>query len=148
LANNLTGLSALEYLSRSNGTTTRSFLTDTRGSTIALTNSSGAVVTEHTYEPFGKLTITGETGFSSFGFAGREHDADLLFAGGLRFFIPPANPGMSVPMNQTPPQFLAPANWPIEDGAGGGGNGGGRKEKPKPTGKGASRGGRGASGSW
>src|SRR5437867_7072915 len=41
-----------EVLARTDGTGTVSYLADALGSTIALANGSGLVLTEYTYEPF------------------------------------------------------------------------------------------------
>jgi YD repeat-containing protein len=59
LANILTGLRTDEYFTRADSTGARSFLTDPLGSTLALTDTTGTVQTEYTYEPYGRTTITG-----------------------------------------------------------------------------------------
>lgn len=50
------------------------FLSDALGSTLALTDSSGAINTSYTYEPFGKSTVAG-TNANPCQFTGRENDA-------------------------------------------------------------------------
>jgi hypothetical protein len=52
-ANVLTG-GVDDMFTRSDSSGTASLITDTLGSTMALTDSAGAIQTEHSYEPFGK----------------------------------------------------------------------------------------------
>jgi RHS repeat-associated protein len=62
---------------RTDGAGTTGFLTDALGSTVALTNGSGAIGTSYTYEPFGKTTTSGTTSANSAQFTGRENDGAL-----------------------------------------------------------------------
>lgn len=71
-ANLLTGLGVDQFFGRSEGTTDRYFLTGALGSTVALADSTGALTTEYTYEPFGKAAASGEASSSAFQFTGRE----------------------------------------------------------------------------
>ena len=81
VTNLLTGLSIDEYFSFSNSTGAASLLTDALGSTLALTDSTGAVFSTSTYEPFGRQPV-GTIGLSAssplitipFEFTGREDD--------------------------------------------------------------------------
>ena len=81
VTNLLTGLSIDEYFSFSNSTEAASLLTDALGSTLALTDSTGAVFSTSTYEPFGRQPV-GTIGLSAstvlitipFEFTGREDD--------------------------------------------------------------------------
>jgi RHS repeat-associated protein len=73
-ANLLTGLGIDEYLTRTDADGRRAFLTDALGSTIALTDDTGAVVTEYTYDPFGSTISTGVASANPFQYTGRERD--------------------------------------------------------------------------
>ncbi|MGH7961039.1 MAG: RHS repeat-associated core domain-containing protein, partial [Candidatus Binatia bacterium] len=70
----LTGLNVDEVFSRTEAGTTRFFLPDALGSTVALTDSTGMVQTEYTYAPFGRTTVTGAASSNSQQFTGREND--------------------------------------------------------------------------
>jgi RHS repeat-associated protein len=74
-ANYIRGLNIDEPLARikSDGTV-RYYQQDALGSVIALTDSTGAVKTTYSYDPFGNVTITGEASDNPFQFAGREND--------------------------------------------------------------------------
>lgn len=63
LANILPGLGLDEFLTRTDmvAGATSNFLTDALGSPLAVTDNSGVVQTEYTYEPFGKTTFTGSS---------------------------------------------------------------------------------------
>ena len=58
VANQLTG-GIDEFFSRSDSTGTYSPLADALGSIIALTDSTGSVQTQYTYEPFGDTIVSG-----------------------------------------------------------------------------------------
>jgi RHS repeat-associated protein len=80
------GLDDLYARVRSSGTT--SFLTDAMGSTIALTDSTGATTTTYSYEPYGKTRVTG-TDDTAFRFTGREDDgATNLYYYRARYYSP------------------------------------------------------------
>lgn len=81
-ANLLTGLGVDEYLTRMDDAGRRGLLTDALGSTIALTDDSGALLTEYTYDPFGATSVSGEASANPFQYTGREHDG----ATGLYFY--------------------------------------------------------------
>ena len=57
VTNLLTGLSIDEYFSFTNSTGAASLLTDALGSTLALTDSTGAVFSTSVYEPFGRQPV-------------------------------------------------------------------------------------------
>lgn len=63
-------------------------LTDALGSILALTDSTGAVQTEYTYEPFGKATVTGSANTSSYLYTGRESDGTGLVYYRSRYYHP------------------------------------------------------------
>ena len=67
---------------------TRSFLTDALGSTLALTDSSGTVQTQYTFEPFGNTTTNGSATTNSFAYTGRELDATGLQFNRARYYNP------------------------------------------------------------
>jgi RHS repeat-associated protein len=90
LANVLTGLGIDEFLTRTDvpAGTTSTLLTDALGSTIALADSSGAIQTENTYEPFGKTTATGASNTNPFQYTGRENDTTGLYYYRARYYHP------------------------------------------------------------
>jgi RHS repeat-associated protein len=87
-ANLLTGLGIDEYFTRSDTAGARNLLTDALGSTIALTDGSGSVQTEYTYEPFGSVTTSGSANTNTFGFTGRENDGTSLDYYRARYYDP------------------------------------------------------------
>jgi hypothetical protein len=78
-ANVLTGLNVDEYFSRTDSSGAMSFLRDMLGSTLALANSSGAIGTTYTYEPFGKTTLGGPANANPYRFTARENDGTGLY---------------------------------------------------------------------
>ena len=90
LANILSGLGIDEFLTRTDvvAGVTSSFLTDALGSPVSVTDNSGAVQTEYTYEPFGKTTVTGSSNSSSYQYTGRENDGTGLYYYRARFYHP------------------------------------------------------------
>lgn len=74
----LTGLSLDEYLTRTDSAGLRGMLVDALGSTIALTDSSGAAVTTYAHEPFGRTDVTGSSSTNSLRYTGREMDGTGL----------------------------------------------------------------------
>jgi RHS repeat-associated protein len=77
-----------QYLQRTDSAGTRSFLTDALGSTLALTDSTGAVQTSYTFEPFGNTTVTGSTTTNSYAYTGRELDTSGLYFYRARYYNP------------------------------------------------------------
>jgi RHS repeat-associated protein len=71
-----------EVFTRSESSGTLAFLADGLGSTLGLSNSSGSLQTEYTYEPFGKTSATGGGSTNSSQYAGRENDG----ATGLHYY--------------------------------------------------------------
>jgi len=90
LANILTGLGIDELFTRTDvgGGVTSNLLTDALGSTVALADSSGAVQSENTYEPFGKSTATGAANTNPFQYTGRENDGTGLYYYRARYYHP------------------------------------------------------------
>jgi RHS repeat-associated protein len=90
LANILPGLGIDEFLTRTDvgSGATSSFLPNALGSSLALTDASGAVQTEYTYEPFGKTSATGASNTSSYQYTGRENDGTGLYYYRARYYHP------------------------------------------------------------
>jgi hypothetical protein len=74
----LTGLGPDDRYARTESSTTRIFLTDALGSTVALANTAGAVQTSYTYETYGK---------------GWQAIWTFTSTMGLRSLAPPTTPG-------------------------------------------------------
>ncbi len=79
-ANLLTGLAVDEVFTRNESGASRSFLADALGSPLALTDAAGAVQTQYSYEPFGKVATSGAPDSNSFQFTGRESDGATSLA--------------------------------------------------------------------
>lgn len=77
-----------EFFARTDATGTWSPLVDGIGSTLALTDSTGTVQTQYTYEPFGKTTTSGGANSNSSQFTGRENDATGLYYYRCRYYSP------------------------------------------------------------
>jgi RHS repeat-associated protein len=83
----LTGLDVDEYLSHASSTgETRFALADALGSTVALLDPGGTVVTEYTYEPFGATTQSGVPSEHRAQYTGRENDATDLYYYRARYY--------------------------------------------------------------
>ena len=74
LANILTGLGVDEYFTRTEAAGASTLLADALGSILAITDSTGAIQTQYTYEPFGAATVSGSPSTSSLQYTGREND--------------------------------------------------------------------------
>ena len=85
-ANLLTGLGIDEFFTRTDGAGVRNYLTDALGSSVALTDGSGGVQTEYTYEPFGGTSVTGASTTSALAFTGRESDGTGLYYYRARYY--------------------------------------------------------------
>jgi len=88
LANLLTGLGVDEVFTRTDAIGARHFLPDALGSTLALTDSSGTLQTQYTYEPFGNASVSGSTNTNSYQFTGRESDGTGLYFYRARYYTP------------------------------------------------------------
>ncbi len=86
-ANSLSG-GIDEVFQRTDSAGARSFLSDTLGSTLALTDSTGTAQTSYTYEPFGNTTASGAATTNSFTYTGRELDAGNLYYYRARYYNP------------------------------------------------------------
>jgi len=88
VANLQTGLSIDEYLFRTDTSGTRYFLSEALGSTVALSDSLGAVPTTYTYAPFGATSLSGSATGSTFDYTGREDDGTGLKYYRARYYHP------------------------------------------------------------
>jgi len=86
-ANLLTG-SLDEYFTRTDSSGARHFLTDALGSTLSLADSTGALQTSYTFDPFGSTTASGAGSTNSFAYTGRELDAGNLYFYRARYYNP------------------------------------------------------------
>jgi RHS repeat-associated protein len=85
-ANVLTGLGIDEYFSRTDSSGAMSFLRDALGSTVALTDSTGALGTQYTYQPFGATTVSGPANANPYQYTGREADGTGLYFYRARYY--------------------------------------------------------------
>jgi RHS repeat-associated protein len=90
LANTLSGLGIDQFFSRIDvpAGNTSYMLGDGLGSILALTDSAGAIQTEYTYEPFGKVSTNGLSDSNSFQYTSRENDGTGLFYYRARYYDP------------------------------------------------------------
>jgi len=86
-ANSLTG-GIDEVFQRTDSAGARSFLTDAWGNSIALADSSGAIQTQYTFDPFGSTTPSGTSNTNSFAYTGRELDATGIYFYRARYYNP------------------------------------------------------------
>jgi RHS repeat-associated protein len=87
-ANLLTGLGIDEFFTRTDTFATRYILADGLGSTVALSDGSGVVQTEYTYDPFGVTTTSGTSSSNAWQFTGRENDGTGLHFYRARYYAP------------------------------------------------------------
>jgi RHS repeat-associated protein len=78
LANLITGATD-EVFSRADNTGSFTQLKDDLGSTLALADATGNIVTSYTYDPFGRTTVSGAGSANVFQFTGRENDGNLYY---------------------------------------------------------------------
>jgi RHS repeat-associated protein len=86
----LTGLALDEFLSRTAEGEQRTFLADGIGSTIALTDATGALQTQYRYEPFGQtsLVVGSPNDSNPYHFTGREDDDTGVYYHRARYYSP------------------------------------------------------------
>ncbi|MGB7602730.1 MAG: RHS repeat-associated core domain-containing protein [Candidatus Sulfotelmatobacter sp.] len=77
-----------EFFNHQDSTGSYSPITDALGSVLALTNSSGNVTSQYSYDPFGNTTATGSPSSSAFQYTGRENDANGLYFYRARYYSP------------------------------------------------------------
>ena len=80
-----------ELLQRKETTQTRYPIADALGSVIALTDSTGAIQTEYSFEPYGKPTASGAADTNSQSYTAREDDATGLLYYRARYLSPSLN---------------------------------------------------------
>jgi RHS repeat-associated protein len=84
----LTGLGTDEHLVRTDSAGSRDLLTDALGTTVSLADSSGAVQTEYSYEPFGLAAASGSSSTNELRYTGREEDGTGLNYYRARYYHP------------------------------------------------------------
>jgi len=85
---NILGGGIDEVFTRSESTGTLAPLVDGLGSTLGLSDSSGAVQTQYTYEPFGNTSVSGTASTNISQFTGRENDGTGLYFYRGRYYSP------------------------------------------------------------
>ena len=68
-----------EVLTRTDSSGALTPLADALGSTVALVDSSGNLVTQHAYDPFGNTTVSGAANSNAFQYTGRENEGSGLY---------------------------------------------------------------------
>jgi len=84
----LAGLGVDSALSRKSESVDETLLADALGTTIALTDDSGAVQTEYTYDPFGTPSAFGVSSANPIQFTGREWDGTGVQFSRARYYDP------------------------------------------------------------
>jgi RHS repeat-associated protein len=87
-ANILSGDAADETFTRTDANGMSVFLTDVVGSTLALLDSTGAALTQYTFDPFGATTTSGMQSTNASQFTGRENDDTGLYYYRARYYDP------------------------------------------------------------
>jgi RHS repeat-associated protein len=85
ISNSLTAAGG-EVIQRTDSSGARNFMTDYLGSTLSLTDSSGAVQTSYTYDPFGNASVGGSATTNSVTYVGREFDNPGLYFDRARYY--------------------------------------------------------------
>ncbi|MBI3359130.1 MAG: RHS repeat protein, partial [Nitrospirae bacterium] len=83
----LRSLNIDEPFMRTTATGQEFYHADALGSVMALTDSTGAIKTTYTYDPFGNTTVTG-TSTNPFQYTGRENDGTGLYYYRARYYSP------------------------------------------------------------
>jgi RHS repeat-associated protein len=77
-----------EIFTRTDSTGAFTPLQDALGSTIALVDASGGLVTQYAYDPFGNTTVSGTTNADNFQYTGRENEGSGLYFYRARYYSP------------------------------------------------------------
>jgi len=85
-ANLLTGLNIDEYFSRTDVSGQMSFITDMLGSTLGLTDLSGTLNTQYSYDSFGNVSSSGAQSSNSYQYTGRDNDGNGLDYNRARYY--------------------------------------------------------------
>ena len=91
-----------ELLARIEPDATAHYLGDALASTVALTDSGGAVTTRYTYGPFGQSEATGAASANPFQYNGRANDGTGLYYYRARYY----SPGLQRFLAEDPLRFL------------------------------------------
>ena len=78
----------MKCLPRNDTTGLTSLIVDGLDSTLTLMDTSGAAITQYTYEPFGRTTATGTASSNAAQFIGRENDGTGLYYYRARYYNP------------------------------------------------------------
>jgi RHS repeat-associated protein len=97
----LVGLGIDERFARNDTTGRTYFLTDALNSTLALTNSSGAIQNTYSYDPYGNASQSGAGFTNPYQFMAREADAAGLYYYRARYY----SPGMGSFISEDPARF-------------------------------------------
>jgi RHS repeat-associated protein len=84
----LSGLRVDEYFTRTDSGSTSTQLADALASILALTDATGIVQTQYTYEAFGASTASGAPSTNAVQYAGRENDGSGLYYYRARYYAP------------------------------------------------------------
>ena len=87
-ANLITGLGIDEYFQRTDSAGARDYLSDILGSSLALTDSTGTIQTQYSYDPFGDTGTSGQASSNPYQFTGRENDGTGLDYYRARYYNP------------------------------------------------------------
>jgi RHS repeat-associated protein len=77
-----------EFFNRADSTGAYSPITNALGSVLAVTNSSGNITTQYSYDPYGNTTSNGGTSTNVFQYTGRENDGNGLYSYRARYYSP------------------------------------------------------------
>ena len=77
-----------EIFARADSTGAFTPLQDALGSTIALVDASGNLVTQYAYDPFGNTSVSGATNSNAFQYTGRENEGNGLYFYRARYYSP------------------------------------------------------------
>jgi RHS repeat-associated protein len=106
VANLLVGLGIDEYLIRTDTSGSSHFLSDALGSTVALSDGTGALPTTYTYAPFGAASPSGSVSANAFDYTGRENDGTGLHYFRARYH----HPGLQRFISEDPIRFAGGVN--------------------------------------
>src|SRR5579864_8956332 len=77
-----------EIFTRGDSTGAFTPLKDALGSTIALVDATGNLVTQYAYDPFGNTTVSGAGNSNAFQYTGRENEGNGLYFYRARYYSP------------------------------------------------------------
>jgi RHS repeat-associated protein len=78
----------MKRFTRTESSTTSTFLIDALGSTVALTDSFAAVQTSYSYDPYGVTSTSGSASDNPFQFTGRQNDGTGVYYYRARYYNP------------------------------------------------------------